>query len=167
MPIVTGTGDSDFSPSWKWADDETLEGTHVEMRKATTEHGETVVWELATEEDGRVSVWINPANLLAKVRRELQNRQRERGSAGIVDVGERVRINPGVKRPSKRNPGQTVWPFPVVWFEHGAPDRSAEELLLADTSTADEENGEDVLDAAAVVTTKADDEKAAGDDIPF
>ncbi len=161
MPIVTGTGDSDYSPTWKWADDETLEGGHVEMRKATTEHGEKVVWELETQEDGRVSVWVDPANLLAKVRRELQNRQRERGSASI-DVGERVRINPGVKRPSKRNPGQTVWPFPLVWFEQGAPDRSAEELLL-ETSPAGDEPEEDALEAVAAPAPIP----TVDDDIPF
>ncbi len=149
MPIVTRTGDGDYSPTWKWSNDETLEGVHVEFRKASVpERGEVVVWELKSDEHGPVSIWVDPTNLLAKVQRELQNRQRERGSASI-EAGERVRINPGVKRPSKRNPAQTVWPFPLVWFEHGAPDRSAEELLLANTSTAAEENGEDALDAAA------------------
>jgi hypothetical protein len=167
MPIVANQGDSDYSPTWKWADSEVLEGGHVEFRKASTDNGDVVVWEIDSDGHGPVSVWVEPMNLKAKVQRELRNRRRERG-AGQLEDGERVRIDPGVKRPSKRNPSQSVWPFPVVEFEHGVPDRSAEELLL---DGAEAEPDDDELDEAA--SGDGDDEPAAAgasaadDDIPF
>jgi hypothetical protein len=154
MPIVASSKSSDYSPTWRWADDEPLEGTHVEFRTATVpERGDVAVWELETDVYGPVSVWVEPANLKLKVRRELRNRLRERGNARI-EKGERIRINPGTKRPSKRNPNQTVWPFPEVWFEHGAPDQSAEELLLSS-----EEPSEEQADAES--------QDREDDDIPF
>jgi hypothetical protein len=165
MAIVAKTEDSDYSPTWKWADEEELVGAHVEFRRASTENGDKVVWELDSDEHGRVSVWVDPANLEAKVRAELARRKAKLGEPRLV-AGERVRLNPGTKRPSKRTPGQTVWPFPVVEFEHGLPDTSAEELLLSGTPAPDE--GEVLEEAVADVEDDGGDDLAsADDDIPF
>ena len=134
--IVPQDKDSDYPASWKWVAEEVLEGGHVEFRRVTTENGDKVVWELDTEAHSRVSVWVEPANLVAKVKGELARRKAKRGEPQLEE-GERVRINPGTKRPSKRNPGQEVWPFSEVWFEHGLPDTSAEGLLLSDAESAE------------------------------
>jgi hypothetical protein len=99
-------------------------------------------------------VWLDPANLVSAVRGELDRRKKARGSA-TLDPGERVRINPGAKRPSRKDPTRTVWPFPVVEFENGVPVESAEEFLLA-TGTEAGDEGE-----AASQPEQAD------DDIPF
>ena len=60
MAIVAKTDDSDYSPTWKWGDEEELAGAHVEFRRASTENGDKVVWELDSDEHGRVSVWLDP-----------------------------------------------------------------------------------------------------------
>jgi len=144
-----------------------LAGTHVEFRKANTpDKGEVVVWEIKSDKYGPVSVWVEPANLRNRVQQELRNRKRERGSAQL-EQGERVRLNPGAKRPSKRNPGMTVWPFPDVSFEHGAPDRSAEELLLAG-SDGDGGNGDsDEALAEATAEPPIGGQLSPDDGIPF
>jgi hypothetical protein len=135
--IVSKQGDSDYSPTWKWSADEELGGTHVEFRKANVEGLEKVVWEIETPEHGPVSVWLDPAVLVQKVRDELKRRKAERGAARL-EPGERVRLNPGEKRASKSDASRSMWPFPLVWFEHGVPDRSAEELLLDDDTASDD-----------------------------
>lgn len=163
MPAATAS-DGDYSPTWKWADDELLEGTHVEFRRATTDSGEKVVWEIETYPHGPVSVWVEPAALVAKVRGELARRKAKTGEPRL-QRGEQIRINPGAKRPSRRNPSQTVWPFPVVWFEHGIPDTAAEEFLLDDTAEPPAEDG-DALDEAAEAEIPPL-PPAADDDIPF
>jgi hypothetical protein len=156
--IVTEDKDSNYPRTWKWQEDEVLEGTHFEMRKTTGyDGGAVVVWEIALSADQRVSVWLEPAVLRTKVTDELRRRKSERGSP-TLDTGERVRINPGAKRPSKRTAGQTVWPFPEVWFEHGVPDRSAEELLLEGAEPTRDEFGLDDDD---------DQEGQSDDSIPF
>ena len=169
MAIVPAS-DSDYSPTWKWQDEEPLEGTHVEFRKANTpDKGEVVVWEILSDKYGPVSVWVEPANLRIRVQRELRNRKRERGSAQL-EPGERVNLNPGTKRPSKRNPGMTVWPFPDVSFEHGAPDRSAEELLLAgddNGSNGDGGNDDEALAEAATEPPIGGGQLGPDDDLPF
>ena len=169
MAIVARTDDSDYSPTWKWSDEEELAGAHVEFRLASMEHGEAVVWEIDSEGHGPVSVWLEPANLKLKVQRELGRRLRERG-ASRLEPGERVRLNPGTKRPSKRNASQTIWPFPLVEFEHGVPDMSAEEFLLA--GAVEPDNGEEALEEAVAPPPIPEQELVAGgaqgrDDIPF
>ena len=170
MAIVARKEDSDYSPTWKWVDEEELVGAHVEFRRATTDNGAKVVWELESDEHGRVSVWLDPANLVTKVRAELVRRKAKHGEPRLED-SERVRLNPGTKRPSKRTPGQTVWPFPVVEFEHGVPDTSAEELLLTGAPGPDDSEAleEAVGDGDAVTDEPADSETEGGadDDIPF
>jgi hypothetical protein len=94
---------------------------HVKFWRARTDDGEKVVWELRSDQHGRATVWVEPANLVAKVRVELSRRKAKDGEPRLKD-GERVRLNPGTKRPSKRTAGQTVWPFPLFEFEHGLPD---------------------------------------------
>ena len=148
--------DSDYSPTWKWSDEEELAGAHGEFRRASTENGEKIVWEIDSDEHGRVSVWLDPVNLQAKVRGELARRKAKHGEPRLED-GERVRLNPGTKRASKRTPGQTVWPFPIVEFEHGLPDTAAEEFLLS--GVAPEPDGGDELEEAVDASTD--------DDIPF
>lgn len=150
MAIVASTTASDYSPSWKWVDDEELVGEHVDFRRAAVDGEDRVVWEIRTKL-GPVSVWIEPAVLKTKVRAELARRKAARGVAAL-EPGETVRVNPGTKRPSQRTPGQSVWPFPVVEFEHGVPEQSAEELLLAESNELE--------------NTDAGDD-ALGDDIPF
>jgi len=163
MSIVTRKrDDSDYSPTWKWVDNEELVGTHVEFRRASTDNGEKVVWEIRSGEHGSVSVFLDPTNLLMKVQAELARRKTKHGEPRL-EPEERVRLNPGAKRPSKRTPGQTVWPFPVVEFEHGLPDTSAEEFLVSGISaTADE--GEALEDAIAKDNPAP---PAQGEDIPF
>jgi hypothetical protein len=162
MGIVAKTDDSDFSPTWKWSDQEELAGTHVEFRRASTENGDKIVWELESDEHGHVSVWLDPTNLQAKVRGELARRKAQNGEPRL-EADERVRLNPGTKRASKRTPGQTVWPFPVVWFEHGLPDTAAEEFLLS--AVAPDEGDE--LEEAVEPSADGDGSASNGDDIPF
>lgn len=158
MAIVATSENSDYSPTWKWQDEEELAGAHVEFRRASTDNGDTVVWEIQTDDHGPVSVWLDKTNLVTKVRGELARRKAKTGEPRL-EPGERVRLNPGAKRPSKKTPGQTVWPFPVVEFEHGLPDTSAEELLVSDEAPEADE-GEALEEA---VEASADDD----DDIPF
>jgi len=162
MSIVSNPGDSDFSPTWKWRDDEELAGRHVEFRRASTALGEAVVWEIRTNERGPVSVWLEPAVLVRKVRDELARRRAERGEARL-EPDELVRLNPGVKRASKRSAGQTLWPFPVVWFEHGVPEQTAEDFLLAGAGEPDDGGGE--LEAATAPPPLSP--PGDGDGIPF
>jgi hypothetical protein len=167
MGIVPNPKDSDYSPTWRWIDDEELVAAHVEFRRAQTEYGDSVVWEVNADGTGPASVWLQPANLVAKVRAELARRKTATGEARL-EPGERVRINPGRKRPSKRNPKQTVWPFPTVAFEHGVPETSAEEFLLARAVETD--NGKEALEEAVEANSplpKPQQEEEAGDDIPF
>lgn len=163
MTIVARKDDSDYSPTWKWVDEEELEGRHVEFRRAKTENGDKVVWEIEHDKHGPVSVWLDPAVLVTKVRGELARRKAERGEPRL-EPAEGVRINPGTKRPSKNTPGQTVWPFPVVEFEHGVPEPSAEEQLL-EGSGYEVRNAEEALEEAVT-----EDNPAPGgqtDDVPF
>jgi hypothetical protein len=162
MAIIAKQEDSDYSPTWKWQDDEPLEGTHVEFRRATTENGDKVVWELNSDEHGPVSIWLEPSNLVAKVQAELARRKAKTGEPRLT-VGERVRLDPGAKRPSKRTPGQTVWPFPTVWFEHGVPDTTAEELLISGVAPEPDEG--EALDEAVDTDNPAP--GGSDDDIPF
>ena len=163
MAIVPQDKASDYAPNWKWRDDEVLEGRHVELRKANSINGEVVVWEIGTE-NGPVSVWIEPAVLRRKLTAELARRKAERGSPQL-EAGERVRINPGTKRPSKTTAGQSVWPFPEVWLEHGVPDKSAEDLLLDQaTLEPDDETLHDAVDAEAPPLPRTE---GGDDDIPF
>ena len=132
------------------------------MRKATVPSGETkVILELETTEHGRVSVWLDTAVLRKKFRAELQRRLRERGEAKL-EPGETIRLNPGTKRPSRTTPGATVWPFPTVEFEHGVPEETAEELLLADALDSGEAESQDAADALAIEAAACTD-----DDLPF
>ncbi len=55
-----------------------------------------------------------------------------------------------------------MWPFPVVWFEHGVPDTTAEEFLLG--AAPEHETDNDPLDEAA---EDDDGAKGADDDVPF
>jgi hypothetical protein len=167
MAIVPRKTDSDFSPTWKWTDDEELGGAHVEFRKAAVDGGDKIVWEIDAEKHGPVSVWLDFAVLVEKVRSELGRRKITNGSP-VLEPRERVRINPGKKRPSKRNPGQTVWPFPVVEFEHGVPEQSAEEFLLAGSAVdkPDDELLEDAVVAEQPRFPEFDDTKAGADDNP-
>lgn len=175
MAIVARPDDSDFSPTWKWADDEELAGGHVEFRRASTDNGDKIIWEINSDEHGPVSVWLDPTNLVAKVRGELARRKEKLGEPRI-EIGERIRLNPGTKRPSKRTPGQTVWPFPTVEFENAVPDTSAEELLVSGVESKPD-GGEALNEAAGGADTNdepppaaaANDEPKEGvdDDIPF
>jgi len=131
MPTVYQTEDNDVPASWEWQEDEVLAGRHVEFCRANSPGSGDVIWVLVLDDGQRVSVWVEPSILKAKLADELRRRQIDGGTPTLRN-GERVRVNPGSKRISKRGSGQTVWPFPLVWFEHGVPDASAEELLLGD-----------------------------------
>ncbi len=182
MAIVPNDKDSDYSPTWKLVDSEPVGWAeledpstwpkHVELRKAMTENGTKLVWELELAGGkGNTSLWLDPAVLVTKVRAELQRRKSTRGVAQL-EPGERVYLDPGTKRASKRTAGQTVWPFPEVRFENGVPEPSAEELLLSGAPAEDESDVDDALDDAAaeapIPEQSADNEEGArGDDIPF
>lgn len=160
MSIVAKEGDSGFPPTWKWVDDEELVGAHRVMRRARGYDGaDAIVWEIEVERAGPVSVWLEPTNLVTKVQGELRRRKKATGTA-LIGPGEKVRINPGTKRPSKLDSSRTVWPFPIVEFEHGIPEESAEELLLQGFG-ADEPG--DVLSEASEDDAAAPDD----DDCPF
>ncbi len=158
MAIVPNSKDSDYAPTWKLVDDEPVGAAkrdepatwprHVELRRAMTENGTKVVWELELSGGkGNTSLWLDPAVLVTKVRGELARRKATRGIAQL-EPGERVFLDPGRKRPSKRTAGQTVWPFPHVVFESGVPEPSAEELLLSGEPASESDDGEDALDDA-------------------
>jgi hypothetical protein len=55
MTIVASKDDSDYAPNWKWTDEEELVGAHVEFRRANTDNGAKVVWEIASDEHGLVT----------------------------------------------------------------------------------------------------------------
>ena len=103
-------------------------------------------------------------------------RRKEKLGEPRIEIGERIRLNPGTKRPSKRTPGQTVWPFPTVEFENAVPDTSAEELLVSGVESKPD-GGEALNEAAGGADTNdepppaaaANDEPKEGvdDDIPF
>ena len=181
MGIVANEKDSDYSPTWKLVDGEPVGWAeleepatwpkHVELRKAMTENGTKLVWELELGGGkGNTSLWLDPAVLVTKVRAELARRKATRGVTQLAP-GERVYLDPGHKRPSKRTAGQTVWPFPHVLFENGVPEQSAEELLLAGEPASEGDDGEDALDDATaeppIPEQAADEEGAQGDDIPY
>ena len=105
MSIVSRQDDSDYSPTWKWVDEEELAGAHVEFRRASTDNGDKIVWEIESDEHGRVSVWLDPTNLQAKVRGELARRKAKHGEPRLED-GERVRLNPEPSAPRSGRRGR-------------------------------------------------------------
>ena len=126
---------------WNWDSDGELEGHYVETRSVVVKNGpsagkEKLVFDFHVGlEDESVSVW-ETAVLRSKFREEL----RARGESDF-EPGERVTITPMGK---KEGPNGVYRDFALT-FEHGAPKRSAADLLEAghERAAADDDDPDD------------------------
>ena len=77
--VTTAPEDSDYSPDWKWVAEEELEGTPVEFQASQHREWREGRVELDTAKRGRVSVWVDPSNPVAKLKAERAGRKNMHG----------------------------------------------------------------------------------------
>jgi hypothetical protein len=124
---------------WRWDEDGELDAQYLALREVSVRNGPSagrtkLVFDFEALGGETVSVWETTV-LRSKFAAELRARRKP-----DFEAGERIKVAPLGYKESANGKYRDF----DVWFEHGAPKRSAADLLVADDGAGEGQAWDDV-----------------------